>query len=166
VSWERVLEIAGDASVGRPHVAQAMLEKGYISSISEAFDRYIGRNGPAYVEREKLEPRQAVELLRRFQASAVIAHPRYMKDPEAILPGLKAAGLVGLEVYHKDSDAELIDRFRAMAQRHGLVATGGSDYHGLARDDEREPGDTALPDSVARQFLEKELTWVPTTALT
>jgi predicted metal-dependent phosphoesterase TrpH len=166
VSWERVLEIAGEASVGRPHVAQAMLEAGYISTLNEAFDRYIGREGPAYVEREKMAPREAVETLRRFGAPPVLAHPRYMKDPEAVLPELKQAGLAGMEVYYKDSDELLMDRMASMAQRHGLLPLGGSDYHGLPRPDEREPGNIPLPDRVAKDFLEKELPWVPTSALT
>src|SRR4051794_10445924 len=66
ISWERVLEIAGEASVGRPHVARALLEAGHVTSIPEAFDLYIGRNGPAYAEREKLEPAEAVETLKRY----------------------------------------------------------------------------------------------------
>jgi predicted metal-dependent phosphoesterase TrpH len=72
ISWERVLEIAGEASVGRPHVAQALLEAGHVKTISEAFDLYISRNGPAYVEREKMTPGEAVRTLRRFGAPAVL----------------------------------------------------------------------------------------------
>ena len=165
VSWERVLEIAGDASVGRPHVAQAMVDAGHVASIPEAFERYIGRNGPAYVEREKMTPREAVETLRRFEAPAVLAHPSFIKDLEGVLPELKAAGLVGMEVYYKDYDAAQIEQLAATAKRHGLMPLGGSDYHALKGPGEREPGDIPLPDRIALDFIEKELSWLPTGTL-
>jgi predicted metal-dependent phosphoesterase TrpH len=165
ISWERVLEIAGEASVGRPHVAQALVEAGHVATFQEAFDRLIGRDGPAYVEREKMTPREAVETLRRFGAPPVLAHPRYLKDPEAVLPELKAAGLVGMEVYYKDSDEELVARMAALAKKYDLMPTGGSDYHALKGPGEREPGDIPLQNRVAKDFLDKELRWVPTSEL-
>ena len=165
VSWQRVLEIAGEASVGRPHVARAMVEAGHVASIQEAFDRYIGRDGPAYVEREKMTPAEAVRTLRRFGAPPVLAHPSYIKDLEGVLPELKAAGLVGMEVYYRDYDAALIEKLAATAVKYDLLPLGGSDFHGLANPGEREPGDIPLPDAVARAFLERELAWVPTQAL-
>ena len=165
VSWEHVLEIAGDASVGRPHVAQALLDAGHVESIPDAFDRYIGRDGPAYVEREKMTPAEAVATLAQFGAPAVLAHPSYIKDLEGVLPALKAAGLVGMEVYYKDYDEEMIGRLAATARAHDLLPLGGSDYHALHGPGEREPGDIPLPDAVAREFLERELSWVPTAAL-
>jgi predicted metal-dependent phosphoesterase TrpH len=166
VSWERVLEIAGEASVGRPHVALAMLEAGHVTTINEAFDRYIGREGPAYVEREKMTPREAIETLRRFGAPPVLAHPRYVKKLEVALPDMVDAGIVGMEVYYKDSDEALVSLMAETARRYGLMPLGGSDYHALPRPDEREPGNIPLPDRVARDFLEKELPWVSTRALT
>ena len=162
VSWERVLEIAGEASVGRPHVAQALVEAGHVASFQEAFDNLIGRDGPAYVEREKMEPAEAVATLQRFGAPPILAHPRYIKDAEAVLPELKAVGLVGMEVYYKDSDEEFVARMADMARRHDLLPLGGSDYHALKGPGEREPGDIPLPDRVAKEFLERQLAWVPT----
>ncbi|MPZ50192.1 MAG: PHP domain-containing protein [Dehalococcoidia bacterium] len=165
ISWERVLEIAGEASVGRPHVALALVEAGHVSNVNEAFDRYIGRDGPAYVDREKMTPRQAIEALRRYGSPAVLAHPRYVKDLEGVLPEMVDAGLAGMEVYYKDSDEALIAQMAATAKRFGLSPLGGSDYHALPRPDEREPGNIPLPDSIARDFLERHLPWVPTRAL-
>jgi predicted metal-dependent phosphoesterase TrpH len=165
ISWERVLEIAGDASVGRPHVAQALVEAGHVKTIPEAFDLYIGRNGPAYVEREKMTPLEAVQTLRRFGAPAVLAHPSYTKSVEVVLPELIEAGLAGMEVYYKDYDPETVARLAAMAARFGILPLGGSDYHALNNPGEREPGDIPLPDRVAKDFLKKELPWVPTRAL-
>jgi predicted metal-dependent phosphoesterase TrpH len=139
-----------------------MVEAGHVATLNEAFDRYIGRDGPAYVEREKMTPREAVETLARFGAPPVLAHPRYMKDPDAVIPELKAAGLVGMEVYYKDSDEALVARMADMARRHNILPLGGSDYHCLKQPGEREPGDIPLPERVAKDFLESRLTWVPT----
>jgi 3',5'-nucleoside bisphosphate phosphatase len=165
ISWERVLEIAGEASVGRPHVAQALVEAGHVATIPEAFDLYIGRNGPAYAEREKMTPLEAVQTLRRYGAPAVMAHPSFTKSAEVILPELVQAGLAGMEVYYKNYDEETVANLAAMAHRLGILPLGGSDYHALNNPGEREPGDIPLPDRVARDFLEKELPWVPTSAL-
>ena len=164
VSWERVREIAGEASIGRPHVALAMVEAGHVASTTEAFDLYIGRNGPAYVEREKMTPVEAVRTLRRFGASPVLAHPTFVADLGAVLAELVPAGLVGMEVFYKSYDKETVSVLLATARRFGILALGGSDYHALDRPDEREPGltDNPLPDWAIREFLEKELTWLKT----
>jgi predicted metal-dependent phosphoesterase TrpH len=165
VSWQRVLEIAGEASVGRPHVAQALVEAGHVATIPEAFDLYIGRNGPAYVEREKMTPVEAIQTLRRYGAPPVYAHPSYTKDFDGVLPEMIAAGLVGMEVYYRDYAPDLIKLLAEKAAKYGLLPLGGSDYHALDNPGEKEPGDIPLPDRVAREFLEKELPWVPTAAL-
>lgn len=165
VSWQRVLEIAGEASVGRPHVAQALVEAGHVASIPEAFDLYIGRNGPAYVEREKMTPTEAIETLKRFGAPAVFAHPSFTKSFDTVVPEMVAAGLAGMEVYYRDYAPDLVASLAAKAKRYGLMPLGGSDYHALDNPGEKEPGDIPLPDRVAKDFLEKELPWVPTGAL-
>jgi len=164
VSWERVKEIAGEASIGRPHVALAMVEAGYVANTSEAFDVYIGRNGPAYVEREKMTPVEAVQTIRRFGGSPVLAHPTYIKDLEAVLRELVPAGLVGMEVFYKAYDTATVQTLLATARRHGILPLGGSDYHALDRPDEREPGmvDNPLPDWAIRDFVQKELSWLKT----
>jgi len=165
IRWERVLEIAGEASVGRPHVAQALVEAGHVTTIPEAFDLYIGRNGPAYVEREKMTPLQAVQTLHRYGAPAVFAHPSFTKSFDEVVPELVAAGLAGMEVYYKDYSHETVLTLAGKAAKHGILPLGGSDYHALNNPGEREPGDIPLPDRVAKDFLEKELPWVPTGAL-
>ena len=153
ISWERVQAIADGGAVGRPHVAQAMLEKGYVGSTQEAFDRYIGRNGPAYVERAKMTPAEAVAFLRQQQALPVLAHPREMEDMEDLLPALQGAGLAGIEVYYQDYDEATIERLLTIAHRHGLLPTGGSDYHGFGGEHERLPGDIPLPDDAIDAFM-------------
>jgi len=152
VSWPRVQEIAGDGSVGRPHIAQAMLEKGYITSIKEAFDKYIARDGPAYVVREKMTPTEAVALILRTNGLPVMAHPFTVPDPEAMITELKTAGLVGVEAYYNSYTAEEINGLLSLADRHNLIVTGGTDYHGLDDNNETMMGGIDVPESSVEQL--------------
>ncbi len=145
IDWVRVQEIAGDGSIGRPHIAQAMLEKNYIESFGEAFDRYIGHDGPAYVARDKMTPVEAVEMIMRSSGLPVLAHPSTTGDPEKLIEGLKKAGLAGIEAYYKDYTAEEIDGWVGLAERHNLIATGGTDYHGIEDSGEVMLGSTEVP---------------------
>ncbi|MGE5620838.1 MAG: PHP domain-containing protein [Sphingomonadaceae bacterium] len=129
VPWERVLEVAGQGSVGRPHIAQVMVEKGYVSSMVEAFTDYIGRNAPAYVERYKLTPAEAVALVRRMAGLPVLAHPGEVVTLDSLLPQLIAAGLVGMECYYGDYSPETVEGLLALADEHNLIPTGGTDFH-------------------------------------
>lgn len=153
LSWQRVLELAGEAAVGRPHVAQALVEAGHVESVREAFDRYLHTGGPADAQREKLPPEEAIALIREAGGVAVLAHPSFVPDAEIAVTQLKAAGLEGLEVYYKNYTPEEMATFRALADAHGLIPSGGSDYHGI-HDDEREPGNIAFGDEDVERFLE------------
>jgi len=151
IDWERVQEIAGEGSMGRPHIAQAMLEKGYITSFKEAFDKYISRDGPAYVEREKMTPVEAVELLLQVNGLPVLAHPFTANNPEMLIAGLRAAGLIGIEAYYDGYTADEISRLVSLAGKYGLIVTGGSDYHGLEATNETMIGGVDVPlESVER----------------
>lgn len=154
VPWERVLELAQGGSVGRPHVAQAMVEQGHVTSIQEAFNKYIGRNGPAYAEREKLTPVEAVRFLRRTGALPVIAHPGEVEDLDNVLPELKGAGMVGMEVHYNDYPPDKVERLARAAETHGLLPCGGTDYHAMGYEGETEPGFAGPPLDVARQLME------------
>lgn len=145
LEWERVLEIAGDASIGRPHVARALIEKGYVASNQEAFDKYLGRNGPAYADREKLTPEQAIAMALENGALPVLAHPIYVNNLEKILPSLVSAGLVGMEVYYGKNQGNDFDRLLHMAIEHKLIPLGGSDYHGVGYEGEVMPGTVGPP---------------------
>ena len=153
IDWQRVREIAGNGSIARPHVALAMLEKGYITSIREAFDKYIARDGPAYVEREKLTPVEAVALVVRTDGLPVMAHPLTVADPEAMIIELKTAGLVGIEAYYAGYTIDEISRLASLADRHGLIATGGSDYHGLGDIGETMIGGVDVPMASAERLI-------------
>jgi len=153
IEWQRVQEIAGSGSVGRPHIAQAMLEKGYIASLKEAFTEYIGRGGPAYVEREKMTPVEAVELILKAKGLPVLAHPFTINDPETLVVELKAAGLVGIETYYDGYTADEISRLVNLADKYGLIASGGSDFHGLDASNETMIGGADVPMKSAEQLI-------------
>ena len=156
VTWEQVKRFAGGGAVGRPHVAQALVEGGHVATVKEAFDRYIARDGPAYVEREKMTPAEAVEMIAQLGGIPCIAHPRDLDDLDGVLAELKNAGLAGMEVYYKDYAPGEVDRLRQAAERFDLVPWGGSDYHGLHGPDEPLPGGmhTPLPDTSIDALLE------------
>lgn len=156
IEWDRVKEIAGDAAVGRPHVAQALVEAGYVSKVADAFEKWIGRNGPAYVEREKMTPAEAVQFIVERGGLACLAHPAEdsMPDLESVLPELKAAGMQAMEVYYKAYPPETVERLRRAAEKYELLPLGGSDYHGIFGNDERLPGDIPLPDSSIESMLD------------
>ncbi len=129
ITLDRVLAFAGGGAVGRPHVARALLEAGYVSETAEAFVKYIGRNGPAYVERLKVTPAQAVEIIRRAGGIPVLAHPGWLGD-DGMVEGLLAAGLEGIEAYYPDHTPAMVERYLEVARRFNLLVTGGTDFHG------------------------------------
>jgi len=132
ISWERVREIA-QGSVGRPHIAQALMEAGYVQSIGEAFDKYIGKGCSAYVPRYKLTPVDAVRFIASANGLPVIAHPLELPGLEELrnwLPGLCEAGMLGLETYYGSYTDEEVQTLRALADEYHLIPTGGSDFHG------------------------------------
>ena len=153
VDWQRVQEIAGTGSIGRPHIAQALLEKGYIATIKEAFDKYIARGGPAYIEREKISPAEAVGLILRAKGLPVLAHPLTSNDPETLAAKLKESGLIGIEVYYGEYTPEEIRRLVGLADKYRLIATGGSDYHGLDDNAETMIGGADVPVATAEQLM-------------
>ena len=153
VDWERVKEIAGQGSVGRPHIVEAMLEKGYISNFNEAFTKYIGHNGPAYVEREKMTPAEAVELVLTVRGLPVLAHPFTAENTETMIIDLKKAGLIGIEAYYKDYSAKQIDSLVKIAKENDLIATGGTDYHGIDDKNEVMMGGTDVPEEAVTSLI-------------
>jgi len=162
VRFERILEIAGEGSVGRPHVAQALLEAGHVATFGEAFEKYIGRNSPAYVERMKFTPAEACGLIRRAGGVPVLAHPVFFDrygaikssvNLEALLAETIAAGLLGLETYYPNYDAVTVEYLLGIARRYGLVVTGGTDFHG-SKPNEPDLGGVYVPRKVVRRLRE------------
>ena len=138
ISFERVREIAGGGNIVRPHVAQAMVEAGIVADEAEAFGRYIADGGPAHVPKHALDPLDSVDLIVRAGGVCVLAHPgmwgAQSSVPDDLIAAMAERGMVGLEVDHTDHTPEQRAIYRAMAERLGLVATGGSDCHGTRYD--------------------------------
>jgi predicted metal-dependent phosphoesterase TrpH len=130
ISLDRVLEIAQGGALGRPHIAQALLEKGYVRSYDEAFATLVAKDSPAYVSRVGLLPLEAVELARRHGGIPALAHPGTVVRLEELLPRLVAAGLAGIECYYPEHTPAWTAHCLSLARAHGLVPTGGSDFHG------------------------------------
>jgi predicted metal-dependent phosphoesterase TrpH len=136
LDWDRVMAIAQGGSVGRPHIARALIERGYVGSVDEAFSRFLRRGGPGYVEGKKLLPQEAVSLIKEAGGVPSLAHPiivgasDYRLDLDRLLPVMVEAGLEGIEAYYKGYTPEVTAFLFGLASRHRLVPTGGSDYHG------------------------------------
>lgn len=128
VTLDAVLREAGDGVIGRPHVARALYRAGQVGSVREAFDLYLGDGKPACVEKLRVSPAEAIELIHRAGGVAVAAHPGCYGGPEALEP-LRVAGLDGVEVDHSLHDEDMVGRLADYARAHGLVRTGGSDFH-------------------------------------
>ncbi|MFJ1794283.1 PHP domain-containing protein [Kitasatospora griseola] len=135
ISWEQVQRIAGDGSVGRPHIASALVEAGVVASVSDAFTaEWLANEGRADVPKHETDPALAVRLVRGAGGVPVFAHPGAVKRgrtvPDQVIADLAAAGLAGLEIDHIDHDESTRSRLRDLARELGLLATGSSDYHG------------------------------------
>lgn len=142
LAWERVQELAGRGSMGRPHIARALVEEGHVGSVAEAFDRFLGPGMPAHVPREKAVPEEAIGLIHDAGGVAVLAHPWALTEHVA---ALAARGLDGLEVYYSGYAPNVSHYLRALAAEHGLICTGGSDFHGLAMMPDNPLGGVDVP---------------------
>ena len=151
VELERVLAIAGDGAAGRPHLAAAMVEAGLVSDIKEAFNKYIGKGLKAYVPRYKITPAEAVQMIRQARGIPVLAHPGSGVAGK-IIPELTEAGLLGIEACHPSHSTSLTKHYLELGKRHGLIITGGSDYHGLERKKGHCLGMISVPDSVLEEM--------------
>lgn len=138
ITWEQVARIAGDGSVGRPHVASALVELGVVDSVSDAFtEEWLADGGRAYVPKHETDPFEALRLIKGAGGVAVFAHPAAAKRgrtvPESAIAELAGAGLDGIEVDHMDHEPETRARLRGLAAELGLLTTGSSDYHGTRK---------------------------------
>ncbi len=135
IGWDRVRALAGEGTVGRPHIAAALQEAGHVRSVQEAFERYLGNGRPAYVPREKIGPCEAIAAIHRAGAVAVLAHPA---EHLSVTSELVECGLDGLEAYYTGYSPEVTASIVQLANTHGLFCTGGSDFH----------GETVIPENV------------------
>jgi len=155
LSFNAVVQIAGGATIGRPHIADAMLAEGLIGSFNEAFRKYIGNNGPAYVSKSKLEPKEAIDIVHRAGGVAVLAHP-YINEMYKHIEALADLGLDGLEVYHYSHSRQKVKELENTARRFNLLLTGGSDFHGR-QEHEGEIGSDPVPSRYLDSLKERAL---------
>lgn len=139
ITMEEVREAAGGNVIGRPHIAKVLVDKGYAASVSEVFDKYLSAGRPAYFKKDRLTPGQGMQEILKAGGVPVLAHPLYLERDwdqlDELLAQLKQEGLKGLEVYYTDHSEEDIIQYRRLAEKHGLVMTGGSDFHGSFKPD-------------------------------
>ena len=153
LAMERLLAIAGHGSIGRPHLARALVEAGHAGSIAEAFDRLLGRRCPAYIARSTISPEEAILLIHRAGGIAGLAHPGKLGDPKRIVRTLREAGLDALEAYHSDHSPAVTARMLTLAGDHRLLVTGGTDSHGPLSPRVVAPGSVDVPDEVGERLL-------------
>lgn len=154
IDWSRVQELSAGASIGRPHIAEALVEGGYVEYPAQAFDLYLGRDKAAYIGRPTLNPSAAIELLVSNGAVPVLAHPTYVVQSDSgntlsalrkIVGELKAVGLAGMEVYYKDYTIKQVNCLKEIADDMDLIPCGGTDYHASSNPGEPQPGATGPP---------------------
>ena len=160
LTWEEVASQAGEDVVGRPHFARALLNRGYVVSLQEAFERYLAKGMPAYVDRFRLLPADAMRLIRAAGGLPVLAHPfTWLTDPAAVEPALTELvqhGLGGIEAYYPEHGNERTIACLRLARKHGLVVTGGTDYHGSSRTNValgKADGSFCVPDDLLPALL-------------
>jgi predicted metal-dependent phosphoesterase TrpH len=152
VEPDRVLAEADSGSIGRPHVARELMRLGVVSTVSEAFDRFLKQGRPGYVPREAFAPEDAIKLVLANGGIPVLAHPFSTRDPEVALRRLVPAGLRGVEVFYASYAEYQHAQLAGLAQQFGLLMTGGSDYHGTTDREGRELGTAPVPASVVAQL--------------
>ncbi len=139
LTYQEVQELAGTESVGRPHIARVLMQKGYVQSAKEAFDRYLADGAAAYVPRELPQPAEAIAWIRAARGIPVLAHPVWAKQNEAgllkLCGKLKSEGLMGIEVHYSTHKPQQTKEYLNIAHRLELLVTGGSDFHGITKPD-------------------------------
>jgi len=141
ITYDEVLELtraSGTEVVGRPHIAQVMVKKGYVKSVQDAFAKYIGEGKPAYARKDTLDPAHAIEAIHHAGGLAILAHPIQLRAVDHdelvhIITRLKDAGLDGVEVTHTDHSPAEVDQYTKLARKLELLTSGGSDYHGTRK---------------------------------
>jgi 3',5'-nucleoside bisphosphate phosphatase len=138
ITMAEVLQIAGGGQVGRPHIAQVLVRQGYVANFQEAFEKYIGNHGPAYVDKFRFVPQEAIAMINAAGGVAALAHPFTLETSsighlKMILRQLRDWGLTALEVYYPEHPPERQQTYKKLAREFGLLTTGGSDYHGIIK---------------------------------
>lgn len=152
VDYERVVELAGGTtSVGRPHIARVLVEKGYFASVTDVFNALLYKNGPAYVPHYKLDYQTVIKLIHQAGGISVLAHPGLIGD-DLIVHEIIDAGIQGIEVYHPCHNADQTIQYLKMAEQYNKIITGGSDFHGIPTRFPDKLGVFTIPPSIIDSF--------------
>jgi predicted metal-dependent phosphoesterase TrpH len=151
---DRVDELAAGGAMGRPHVARALVEKGYVESVAAAFDTLIGTGKPAYIDKDRFRIDEAVRLIHDAGGVTSVAHPTLYPNPDDLVPSLLDAGIDAVEILHPDVDADARERFANVARFRGKFVTGGSDDHGTVKKVETL-GTVRVPEAWIGPILER-----------
>jgi len=164
LEWEEVAALAGGESMGRPHIAAAMVNRGYVATFKDAFDRYLGKGAKAYTDRVKMTPEIAIDRIRSAGGLPVLAHPQTLslkdEDLTELVGRLSAMGLAGIEVYYYSHSDEETALYVSLAGQYGLLVTGGTDFHGpgmLETSLGVGRGNMKIPRSVADELRQRHL---------
>jgi len=138
ITFGEVLKASGGGQVGRPHFANVLLEKKYVKSFQEAFERFLKKGAPAYVDKLRFTSKEALHFINEAKGVAVLAHPNTLgmnrySGLEKLILQLVEEGLKGIEVYYPEHSSSEVAQYIALAERHGLLVTGGTDYHGIEK---------------------------------
>ena len=167
ITWDEVRALASGPSVGRPHVARALADRGYVANTQEAFDRYIGLDGPAYVSRLRMAPPDVIGAIRQAGGVPVLAHPAH-SGPEVLahIPEFVGYGLQGIEVFYPAHSHDQRAKLLELCQAHGLLATGGTDFHAPTSNEGAMLGSVHVPMACALRLREAVLGHVNANART
>jgi hypothetical protein len=153
IEYESVVHLANGASIGRPHIARALVDAGHVESVPEAFDCYLHNDGPAYIPRTLLSLHDSVLMIHEAGGFASLAHPTRYADPQGSARAFAESGGDGLEIYYRSDGPDEVANGSQLARQLGLTATVGSDFHGL-HPDELRPATVSMPDFEAVRMME------------
>ncbi len=153
VAEDTVLRHADGGVIGRPHIARALVDAGHVESVQEAFDRYLHNDGPAFVQRSVLSMEESIGLIHSGGGIASLAHPTRYRETEASIESFAAAGGDGIEIYYRNDPPDAVANGERLANRLGLVATGGTDFHGI-HPEEMLPATVSIPDHAASRLTD------------
>lgn len=161
ITYEEVIKIAGGGTIGRPHIARILVEKKYVDTIEGAFQKFLNKGAPAYAPRYKLSPCEAIDIIKKTGGHVSIAHPGLIQN-KRILNNLLEKEVDGIEVYHPDHKEKNSNEFLTIAKTHGIIVTGGSDFHSPPQNKNKRHGDlgskTVLINSIEK-FLHNIEEW-------
>lgn len=164
LTLEEIRSGVGECQLGRPHIAQIMVKRGYVQSIDEAFERYLGRGKPAYVDKYRIDCNRAIEIITKAGGIPVLAHPVLLQMEnvemlEDLVITLKKMGLKGIEVYYPEHTQDLVSYYIEIAHRHNLLITGGTDFHGAIKPEIKMgsgKGDLSIPYALYEELISSQ----------